>query len=135
MAIIVMLKSRFSAGKPMVDGGLCFSQVTFADRESVKSVYLAALIIGLRSSSEVVFDILPVIAALIIGAERATGVVSAMDHAVFAARIAGDAIDYAVFIPINFRQHLLIAGIMAIRHQVTRRLPPFDVTGGNGPGG
>src|SRR5258707_903350 len=100
MAMIIMLKTGFGAGKPMVDGSLCFSQVAFADRESVKSVHLTALIIGFRPSSKVVFDILPVIAALIIGAERAAGVISAMNHAILATRIAGDAVDYAVLIPI-----------------------------------
>src|SRR5258708_544600 len=111
-----MLKSGLSAGKPMIDGRLCFSQMSFSDGKSVECIHLAALMVRLRPGPEVVFDILPVIAALVIRAERTARIVPAMNHAILATRITSNTIDDAIFIPIYFRKHLLIAGIMAIRH-------------------
>ena len=35
----------------------------------------------------------------------------------------------------TFVEHLLVAGVMAVGHQVTGRFPASDVAGGNGPGG
>ena len=51
--------------------------------------------------AEVVFEVLPVIAALVVGAERAAGIVTAMHHAMFAARIARDAVHNPVFFPLH----------------------------------
>ena len=69
-----------------------------------------------------------------VGAEGAAGVVAAVDHAVFATRIAGHAVDDAVFGPVHFLEHFLVAGIMAVGHEVAGRLPAADVACGNGPG-
>ena len=58
-----------------------------------------------------------------------------MDHAILAARIAGDAVHHAVFVPVHFLEHLLITGVMAVGHQVTGRFPASDIAGRNRPGG
>ena len=84
---------------------------------------------------EVVADVLPVVAALVVGAERAAGIVAAVDHAVLAARVARDAVHHAVFVPVHLVQHFLVARVMAVGHQVAGRLPALDVARGDGPGG
>src|SRR4030095_1906906 len=61
--------------------------------------------------------------------------VATMDHAVFASRIARDALYHAIFIPIDLLQHLLVGGIMTVGHQITGRLPTFDVARGDSPSG
>src|SRR5687768_16956090 len=109
--------------------------MTFADGKTVESVDVLALEIRLGFGAEIVAEILPVIAALIICAERAAGVVTTVDHAVFAARIASDAIDHAVFVPIDLLQHLLVGAVMAVGHQITRRFPTANIPGRDGPGG
>src|SRR5205823_1701743 len=117
-----------------VDGGLGFGQMAFANREAVERVDFLPAFITRRLGPEIVFEILPVVAALKVGAEGAAGVVAAVDHAVFATRIAGDAVDDAVFAPVHFLEHFVVAGIMTVGHEVTGRLPAADVARGNGPG-
>ncbi len=58
-----------------------------------------------------------------------------MHHAILAPSIAGHAVYHSIFGRIDVFQHLLVTRVMAVGHQVTRRLPTFDVAGGNGPGG
>src|SRR6185369_13174553 len=102
--------------------------------EAVEGVDLSTLVVGLWLCSKVIFEILPIIASLEIGAERATGIVATVDHAIFAARVAGDSIYDAVFVPVHFLEHFPITGIMSIGHQVTWSFPAFDVTGRDRPG-
>src|SRR5439155_11916329 len=113
-----------------LDGSLGLGKMAFADAEAVERVDFMAAFITRRFWPEVVFDILPGVASLIITrAERAARVVAAMDHAVFAARIARFAVHNAVFVPLHFLQHLLVTGVMAVGHEVTRRFPAADVVG------
>src|SRR5262245_55576303 len=70
-----------------VDRRLGVRQMAFADRDTVEGA-LGQFRRGrkrLGLGPEVVFEILPVVAALIIRAERAAGIVAAMDHAILAA--------------------------------------------------
>src|SRR6266446_3446285 len=101
-----MLESGLCAGKSLVNRGLCFGEMAFANRESVEGLNVAAFIVGFRFGSEIVFEILPVIAAFEVGAQGAAGIITAMHHAIFATRIARHAINHAVFVPIYLIQHL-----------------------------
>src|SRR5207249_1716695 len=85
--------------------------------------------------AEVVPDKFPSVAGLFVDAERGRRLVAAMHHAVLTTRIASDAVDYAVFVPIHFRQHLLIAGVVAVGHEVAGGFPAFDVAGRDRPRG
>ena len=114
-----------------VDGSLGFSQMPLADGEAIEGLHFMAALVTRRFRPEIVFEILPVIAALEVGAERAAGVVPAMHHAILAARIAGDAVDDAVFVPVHLLQHLLVTGVMAVGHEVTGRFPAANVAGRN----
>src|SRR5262249_16908000 len=78
------------------DGSFGLGQVAFADRHSVEGIDAAALVERLGLGAKVVFDVFPVVPALIIGAERAAGVVSAVHHAILATRVAGNAVHNAV---------------------------------------
>src|SRR6266581_5654209 len=120
-----------------VDGGFGLGKMALADADAVEGAfrYFFTDRIGPGLRAEVVFEILPVVAALVIGAERAAGIVAAMDHAVLAAWIARNTVDDAVFFPLHFREHLLVAVVMAVGHQVARRFPAFDVVCRNRPGG
>ena len=109
--------------------------MAFAERNPIKRIDLAAGVVGLGPGAEVVADILPGIAALVIRAERAAGIIPAVHHAVLAARVARDAVHHAVLVPVHLVQHLLVAGVVAVGHQVTGRFPALDVARGNGPGG
>src|SRR5262245_47181885 len=111
--------------------------MTFADADAIEGALreFFACREWLWTRPEVIFEILPIVAALIVRAERAAGIVAAMHHAVFAARVARDAVHDAVFFPLHFREHLLIAVVVAVGHQITRRFPALDVVGRNRPGG
>src|SRR5688572_17048486 len=111
--------------------------MSFADAHAVKRCLfqLCAPYMWLRLRAEVVCEVLPVVAALIIRAERATGIVAAMDHAMFAARIARHTVDDAVFLPLHFTKHLGVTRIVAVGHQVAWRFPTAHVVGRDGPRG
>ncbi len=117
-----------------VDRGLGFGEVAFADGETIESVHLAAGIVRLGFGAKVILEVFPVVAALEVGPQRATLFVAAMDHAVLAARIARHAVHDAVFLPIDLFEHLPIARVVAVGHEVAGGLPALDVPGGNGPG-
>ncbi len=131
----VGLEGGPGAGEAGFNRGLGFGQMTFADGIAIEGLDVAALVIGLGPGPQVVSDVFPRVAGLVIGAESAAGVIAAMDHAVFAARVAGDAVDHAVFGPVHLVQHFLVAGVVAIGDEVTGRFPALDVAGGDGPGG
>src|SRR5687767_234156 len=109
--------------------------MAFADRDAVKSIHVAASKERFWFGAEVVSHVFPVVAALVIGAKSAAGIIAAMDHAVFATRIARDAVDHAVFVPVNFFEHLLVTTVMTVRHQVAGGFPAFDVARRDCPGG
>src|ERR1051326_9338291 len=109
--------------------------MSFANRAAVESHDGFARVIRLRLCCEVVLNILPGVAPLIICAQSPARVVAAVDHAILASGITGYAIDYAIFVPIHLIKHLLVTGKMAVGHQIAGRLPSFDVAGGDGPGG
>src|SRR5439155_3459628 len=98
-----------------VQGGLGRGQVAFADREAVKGLDFMAAFVTSRPGREVVFEVFPGVAALIITrTERAARIITAMDHAIFAARIARFAVHNAVFVPLHFLQHFPVTGVMAV---------------------
>src|SRR5689334_10352878 len=133
--IVAALKSGFCASQFWINGSPGFSQVALANREAVEGVYFSALVIRFGFGPKVIFEIFPVIAALIVRAEGAAGIVATVHHAVFATRIAGDSVDNAVFVPVHFFEHLTVTSIMAIGHHVAGRFPAFDIAGRNCPGG
>src|SRR5439155_12729017 len=78
-------------------------------------------------------DCFPSIAALSLQAERCSGLVAAMHHAIFAPAVARDPIDDSVSVPIRLFQQLRITCEMAVGHQIARTLPAADVSRGNCP--
>src|SRR6516162_3290553 len=84
---VVVVEHGFG-GRAAVDGGLGLSQVALADGKAVEGFDVPPFGGRLRARREVVFEILPVVAALVVGAKSSARVVAAMDHAIFAARVA-----------------------------------------------
>lgn len=118
-----------------IDRRFGFSEVAFADAGAVEGALFKLGIGGirLRLGAEVVFHVDPGVAGLV--AQRAARIVAAVDHAVFAARIARDAVHHPVFLPLHGPEHLAVGRIVAVGHQVARRFPALDVVGRDGPGG
>src|SRR5437016_2114938 len=58
-----------------------------------------------------------------------------MDHAVFATRIAGDAVYHAVFVPVDLVEHFLVMLVVTVGHEVAWSFPAFDVARRNRPRG
>src|SRR5258707_9754316 len=115
--LVVFLSARESGlgagrgGLGGFNGGFGFGQMPLADGPTVEGVDAFARVIGLGLGSEVVFDVLPVVASLVVGAESAARIVSAMPHAILAPSIAGHAVDHAIFGPIDVVQHLLVTRV------------------------
>src|SRR5947209_955805 len=103
--------------------------MSFSDGEPVEGVNSSTGGVWLRFRTEIVAEVLPIIAALVVGSERAARVVAAVDHAVLAAGITGNSIHHAVLVPINLLEHLMVTGVMPVGHQVTRGFPTPDVAG------
>src|SRR5271170_6390565 len=103
--------------------------MTFANRYAIISAFFQFRRIANRLwlRAEVVFDVFPVVAGLIIRAERAARIIAAVHHAMFAARIARDAVDDAILFPLHLREHFLVAAVMAVGHQIARGFPALDV--------
>ena len=118
-------------GKLFVDGCLGFGQVAFADGHAVEGVDLVAFRIRSRLGTEIILHVDPCIARLV--AERATRIVTAMDHAVLATRIARYTVHHTVFLPIHRAEHLLVAGIVAICHEIAGGLPALHVVSRDRP--
>src|SRR5438552_6212475 len=74
------LKRGVRAPQPRIDRRPRFSEMAFADGKPVERFDVCAGAIRLRLRPEIVFEILPIIAALVIRAERATRVITAMHH-------------------------------------------------------
>src|SRR5207253_6222629 len=83
---------------------------------------------------EIELDVFPGVAALRLEPESGGRLVTAMDHAIFAATVACDAVDHAVSLPLRFLQQLGVARVVAVRHQVARAFPAPNVARGNSPG-
>lgn len=109
--------------------------MAFANGTAIKRVYDVTLAERFGFGPEIIFEILPIITALIVGAQSAAGVVAAMDHAIFAAGIAGHTVDDAVFVPIDLLEHFLVGRVMAVGHEIAGRFPAANIAGGNRPCG
>ena len=109
--------------------------MALADRNTIERLDIRPGAERFRTSPEVIFEILPIVATVGAGAERGAGIVAAVDHAILTARVAGHAINDAVFCPIHLCEHFLVMPVVAVGHEVARRFPAFDVPGRNGPGG
>src|SRR5437588_2999970 len=96
---------------------------------AVKGLNLRALFVDSRTGPKIVFEIFPIVAALVIGSQCPAGVIAAMYHAVLAPSIARDTVHNAILVPVHLVQHFLVVGVMAVGHQVTRRFPAFDIAG------
>src|SRR5256885_11818651 len=81
-------------------------EMSVPDRDAVKSNSFATAPGRFRFRAEIEFNIFPSIAALRLEAERRRRFVAAMHHAIFATRIARDAIDHPVLFPFNFFEQL-----------------------------
>src|ERR1043166_168392 len=108
--------------------------MTVAAAHTIEHGDFAAVASRLRFRSEIEPDVLPGVAALRLQPESGTRLIAAMDHAIFAATVACDAVDHAVTFPLRFLEQLGITGIVAVRHQVTWAFPPTNVARRNGPG-
>src|ERR1700745_2850711 len=83
----------------------------------------------------------PSVSAFCLEAEAGGWFITAVGHAIFAARIASHAIDHAVFVPIHFLQHLGVGFIMPsavgayrVGHEITWRFPAHQIPGRDSPG-
>src|SRR5262245_59091679 len=107
--------------------------MSFSNGKPIKRIHFQTFLERLRFGRKVVFEILPVITAFVLCSESPARVVTTVNHAILAAWISCDTIDHAVFAPIHLIEHFLVARVMAVGHQVTRRFPSPDVPRGNGP--
>src|SRR6266571_4921332 len=82
--------------------GVLTGFVTVSTTHAVESESFAATAGRFRFRSEIKFDRLPSIAVLRLQTEARRRFISAMHHAVFATRIARDAVNHAVFLPLDF---------------------------------
>src|SRR5678815_3769466 len=85
------------------------------------------------SSTEVKFNRLPRVAALRLQTEACRWLVAAVNHAILAPWIARDSVDDAVAAPVRLFEKLAVAAIVAIRHEITRRLPAPNIARRNRP--
>src|SRR5438128_10879424 len=90
----------------------------------VKDENFAATPGGLRFRAEIEFDRFPSIATLDLQTQSCSRFLAAVHHAIFAATVAGDSINYAVAVPLGSFQQLRIAAVMARGHQGAFSLPP-----------
>src|SRR5438270_14099651 len=91
-------------------------EVSVPDRDAIEGNSFAAAPGRFRFRSIIKFDRLPGIAALRLQTETGGWFVAAVHHAVFATRITRDAVDHAVFFPLNFFEQLGVARIMRVGH-------------------
>src|SRR5437667_8709333 len=108
--------------------------MAFSRADSVICEQFIAASSRFRLRTEVEPDRFPSVAALSLQAQRCSGLVAAMHHAIFAPAVARDPIDDSVPTPVGLFQQLRVAREMAVGHQITRSLPATDVSRGNCPG-
>src|SRR6476659_6257119 len=102
--------------------------MTISRADTVVGEHFIAASSRLRLRTEIELDRFPSIAALSLQAERCSGLVAAMHHAIFAPAVARDPIDDSVAIPVCLFQQLRVARVMAVGHQIARSLPATDVS-------
>src|SRR2546425_7744897 len=107
--------------------------MTVSGADAVKHDDFAAVALRFRSRTEIKFDVLPSVTALRLQAESRGRFVAAMDHAVFAAAVAGDPVYHAVAVPLYLLQQLGVAGVMRVRHQIARAFPTANVARRDSP--
>src|SRR6476659_9304527 len=107
--------------------------MTISRADTVVGEHFIAASSRLRLRTEIELDRFPSIAALSLQAERRSGLVAAMHHAIFAPAVAGDPIDDSVSVPVRLFEQLRVGGGMAIGPQIARPLPAPDFSGGNSP--
>src|SRR2546423_15649265 len=91
-------------------------EMPVADRDAIEGDGFAAAAGRLWLGAEVKSDRLPGVAALSLQTEARGRLVAAMDHAIFATRIARDAVNHAVFVPFHFLEQLLVARVVRVGH-------------------
>src|SRR5262249_19890788 len=96
--------------------GVLSREVPVADTDAVESESFAAATGCFWFRPEIKLDRLPSVAAFRLQSERSGRFVAAMHHAIFTTRIARDAVDDAVFVPLNFFEQLGVARIMRVGH-------------------
>src|SRR5258706_7496239 len=133
-SVVIILESR-PRPKPWINRCSRFGEVAFAHRYAVKCIHLATCVIRFGLGAEIIFDVLPIVPALIIRSQCRARIVAAMHHAMLASRIPRHPIDYAIFVPFDLLEHFLVTAVMAISHQVTRRFPAFDIPSWDRPRG
>src|SRR2546430_4373659 len=102
--------------------------------DTVEREDLATTASRFRFGPEIKLDVLPGIAALRLQAERRGWLVAAMHHAIFAAMIAGHTVDDAVLVPLHVLEHLGVARVVRVGHQIAGAFPTADIPGRNRPG-
>src|ERR1700694_1905936 len=101
--------------------------------DAVEREDLAITASRFRFRPKIKSNVLPRVAALRLQAERRGWLVAAMHHAIFAAAVAGHAVDDAVLVPLHLLEHLGVTRVVRVRHQVARAFPTTDVPGRNRP--
>src|SRR5688500_3151348 len=110
-------------------------QMTIAGSNAVEGCDLIAEAGWFGLGAEIEPDVFPSIPALGVEAETGGRFVPAMDHAILAAAVFGDAIEDAVLVPFHFFEQLRVTGVMRVRHQIAGAFPAANVAGGDRPSG
>src|SRR5260370_17373379 len=97
--------------------------MTISRADTVVGEHFIAASSRLRLRTEIELDRFPSVAALTLQAQRCSGLVAAMHHAIFAPAIACDTIDDSVSVPVGLFQQLRVGREMAVGHQIARSLP------------
>src|SRR5258705_7865218 len=108
--------------------------MTISRADTVVGEHFIAASSRLRLRTEIELDRFPSVAALSLQAQRCSGLVAAMHHAILAPAIACDTIDDSVSIPVGLFQQLRVGREMAVGHQIAWSLPATDVSRGEFPG-
>src|SRR3954462_4820912 len=91
-------------------------EMSVADGDAIEGNGFAAAPGRLWLGAEVEFDRFPAVARLRLQTETRSRFVAAMHHAIFATRVARDAIDHAIFFPLRFLKQFRIARVMRVGH-------------------
>src|SRR5438309_11345937 len=84
-------------------------EMTISRTDTVVGEHFTSASSRLRLRTEVELDCFPSVAALSLQAQRCSGLVAAMHHAIFAPSVARDPIDDSVPIPVCLFQQLCVA--------------------------
>src|SRR5215475_5912760 len=86
--------------------GALAGEVTISRADTVVGEHFTAAPSRFRLRTEIELDRFPRVASLSLQAKRCSGLIAAMHHAIFAAAVAGDAINDPVAIPVSLFQQL-----------------------------